>query len=434
MTAVIGILNKTGVALAADSAVTISDGKGRKIYNTAYKIFTLSKFHPISVMIYNSASLMGIPWEVLIKEYRKELGQKEFDTVSDYQKDFIKYLKSRIDLIPIEDQQTQLTVFVSWFFKERLLELILKDNSEELNKLSRKKQFLLIAQKLIEKINEYELHYKNEFNNKKLLEFRNYTLTEFKKINQSIINSSFQKFFGKTDLKSTHKSKLTRIIYYIISSPIFYGSISGLVFTGYGKKQIYPACVSLQVGEVFNNRIRYALDKDKPRRIGENASAMILPFAQRDVIDTILTGIDQDLESTLYSSFASFLSKFTKKIAGMVEPVDKNLSEKIESIDVESLMNDFADDFLSIKEERHIMPLMSSIETLSKEDLADLAESLVYLTYLKRRMSFSEESVGGPIDVAIITKGDGLVWIKRKHYFDLNLNQDFVVKYLNTYK
>ena len=74
---------------------------------------------------------------------------------------------------------------------------------------------------------------------------------------------------------------------------------------------------------------------------------------------------------------------------------------------------------------------MSSIASLSKEDLAELAESLVYLTYLKRRMSFSEESVGGPIDVAIITKGDGFVWLKRKHYFDKELNHDFIHRYLN---
>ena len=74
---------------------------------------------------------------------------------------------------------------------------------------------------------------------------------------------------------------------------------------------------------------------------------------------------------------------------------------------------------------------MASVASLSKEDLAELAESLIYLTYLKRRMSGSEESVGGPIDVAIITKGDGFIWIKRKHYFDIKLNQDFTLKYLN---
>jgi hypothetical protein len=36
-----------------------------------------------------------------------------------------------------------------------------------------------------------------------------------------------------------------------------------------------------------------------------------------------------------------------------------------------------------------------------------------------------DETVGGPIDVAVISKGDGFVWIKRKHYFERDLNPHF---------
>lgn len=39
--------------------------------------------------------------------------------------------------------------------------------------------------------------------------------------------------------------------------------------------------------------------------------------------------------------------------------------------------------------------------------------------------------VGGPIDVAVISKGDGLIWIKRKHYFDRDLNQHFFSNYFS---
>ena len=56
MTAVIGILNKNGMTMAADSAVTVTGGNSKKIYNTANKIFTLSKFHPVGIMIYSSSS------------------------------------------------------------------------------------------------------------------------------------------------------------------------------------------------------------------------------------------------------------------------------------------------------------------------------------------------------------------------------------------
>ena len=83
-----------------------------------------------------------------------------------------------------------------------------------------------------------------------------------------------------------------------------------------------------------------------------------------------------------------------------------------------------------IRWEKHIGPIVDSIGTLSKEDMAEMAESLINLTYLKRRASFDEESVGGPVDVAIITKGDGFVWVKRKHYFKPELNLNYISKIL----
>jgi hypothetical protein len=44
MTAEVAILNKIGVALAADSIVTITTANGDKTYNTANKLFALSKY------------------------------------------------------------------------------------------------------------------------------------------------------------------------------------------------------------------------------------------------------------------------------------------------------------------------------------------------------------------------------------------------------
>ena len=48
-------MNKKGIALAADSAVTIGDSK---IYNTANKLFSLSKINPVGIMIYGNAAFM----------------------------------------------------------------------------------------------------------------------------------------------------------------------------------------------------------------------------------------------------------------------------------------------------------------------------------------------------------------------------------------
>lgn len=92
MTTEIGILNKIGVALAADSAVTIGNDK---IYNSAEKLFALSKYHPVGIMIYGNAELRGVPWETIIKMYRDDLGRKQFDSLEDYGYDFISFIENK---------------------------------------------------------------------------------------------------------------------------------------------------------------------------------------------------------------------------------------------------------------------------------------------------------------------------------------------------
>ena len=91
MTAEIAILNKYAVALAADSAVTISAGsKEEKIFDSGDKLFELSNANPIGIMIYNGMDFVDVPLPVLIKKFRSTRGQ--FNTVRDAAYEFLQYL------------------------------------------------------------------------------------------------------------------------------------------------------------------------------------------------------------------------------------------------------------------------------------------------------------------------------------------------------
>ena len=95
MTAELIVMNKNGLALVADSAISVSSGgKTTKVYNTANKLFALSKYHPIGVMIYGSAEIMGLPWEVVIKRYRETLRVRSFQSIDGYIDNFFDYLKN----------------------------------------------------------------------------------------------------------------------------------------------------------------------------------------------------------------------------------------------------------------------------------------------------------------------------------------------------
>ena len=78
---------------------------------------------------------------------------------------------------------------------------------------------------------------------------------------------------------------------------------------------------------------------------------------------------------------------------------------------------------------RYSSPVVEVAARLPKRELAATAESLVNLTVFKQRMAPGTETAGGPVDVAVISKGDGLVWVKRKHYFRTEANPQFLANY-----
>lgn len=96
MSAGICIMNKNAIALAADSAVTV--GNHLAIHNSANKLFNVSRVAPIGVIIYANATFMNIPFELILKQYKKQLADNTFSTLQEYVKDFFQYLIQNVDL------------------------------------------------------------------------------------------------------------------------------------------------------------------------------------------------------------------------------------------------------------------------------------------------------------------------------------------------
>lgn len=90
----------------------------------------------------------------------------------------------------------------------------------------------------------------------------------------------------------------------------------------------------------------------------------------------------------------------------------------------ERIVSDFVG-FIDTLKCKNSEPILKSIMSLPKDELANLSESLINITSLKVKVQDNLETVGGDVDVAIITKGDGFVWTKRKHYFKESLNPQF---------
>lgn len=60
------------------------------------------------------------------------------------------------------------------------------------------------------------------------------------------------------------------------------------------------------------------------------------------------------------------------------------------------------------------------------QDAIDFAEFLAYSAVMFSRFAPGSPGVGGPIEIAAITKHEGFKWVKRKHYFNSELNLDIL--------
>jgi hypothetical protein len=59
------------------------------------------------------------------------------------------------------------------------------------------------------------------------------------------------------------------------------------------------------------------------------------------------------------------------------------------------------------------------------QDAIDLAEFFVDIAVKFSRFVPGAPTVGGPIEIAAITKHEGFKWVRRKHYFSIKLNRGY---------
>ena len=410
MTAIVAVLNKHAVAIAADSAVTMGDT--HKVVNRANKIFTLSKYHPVAVMTYSNAAFMGVPWDIIIKEYRRKLANSSFNTVKEYAEDFIKFIHKRNFFCEKETQLTCLKIELKSFVDMCLNDISRQKGIEKMDVDTEDlRQFLC---KCKEKLSQC----------KKCPEFKKYPYAKFKKQFYTIVGE-----FSKENNLSLSED-LCEAFFHYLSAQFNLRMFTGLVFVGYGENEIYPSLHQMNVALAVDGHLRYYFGEIV--NISDNLAASISPFAQTDVTDTILRGINPAFQQIINDIVGGYLASFSGQIANILDKDDTTLeiaSAIRQEFNIKESTEALVKRINDAIYQSYTKPLIDTVISLDKEDMANMAESFISLTSLVRRMQPGEETVGGPVDVAVISKGDGFVWINRKHYFKPELNAAFFQNY-----
>lgn len=429
MTSEICVMNRMSVVLAADSASTVSyyenGERHQRYFKGANKVFQLSDLHPVGLMIYGNAEIMGVPWELVIKAFRKHLSDSSFDSVQGYAKAFEQFLNDSHQFFPALAREENFinsiaieTALSCRGFNEQLENDDTFDEAGHIQFLEGRVDSLAFTNGL-----------DNDFVNEILDE------APLKILQKIRADDEFPYLENRTD-----ETLLKLITLHIrLKAKQLPESSTGLVFAGFGNESIYPEVFAAKNTGFIADRLVMA--DEQAIQISQDNNSYISGFAQSSMADTFIIGFDAQAYSTIQeiqrSSLPDMLAPFVAELGGAVERTASGnvLKDSVGQIKVDEdgfeklareVLHPVGSQILDESRQKHGAPLERVISMLPVEEMAELAATMVDLQSLKEKVTRPSETVGGPVDVAIITKNEGLVWKKRKHFFDIDLNQRYL--------
>jgi hypothetical protein len=416
MTALVAVMNKQAVALSADSAGTVPmPGRDHHKIYAVNKVFALSKSEPVGIMICGENQFLGLPWESIIKRFRRADVARKYPSIDEWRDSLLTFLKSLIptltyavrDRLAIHRYLAILDNVISTLVKKAPGDTISQDLEDLLSLRSRN-------------IASYDV----------VTEMPDTLLDDFIARNQTSIESQENRILTSYGQTPFELAELRRsLLLGLLTRRFPLEGSSQFVIAGFGTDDWFPSVRSAYVDGVANEHVRFW--KGAESTITNDLGADIVQFAQGDMVQTLLRGIHPKIRETLNTELMELSRRFPDHIATLLKQSLPD-SAALEAV-MKAIRETAAGAVATISKQldqqssrEHTLPILSSIQHLGKVELAQLAESLITTTSLKYRMAFdAQESVGGPVDVAVVSRDEGFIWIRRKHYFDIDLNPTF---------
>ncbi|NNU15174.1 hypothetical protein HK107_02395 [Parvularcula sp. ZS-1/3] len=424
MTSEVVLMNRSAVAMAADSAVTISGTNYLKTYQSVDKLFPLVDGQPIGVMIYNNAELMSTPWETIISLYRDQNRGRSLDTLEAHARDFINFLSDNPELFPPDHQDTE-------FFKHVavVLSIVADDFDYQLHQLKQSKAgrlrehvsavFGYVVEELygdlvgnLDGTSRGRLDVFPEGTEEQLM--RRYG-AEIDELIGSLIQS-LKNEFPMLSVPSDIVQKLREIAVMSVTQDAFYEHYTGVVFAGFGRAEKFPSMRSYLTSTVVLGKLKNRMDRAQD--MTADGGPVIAPFAQDRMIRTFLTGMDANLRMFLFGETLKLSSHLVTDVIGRAPGLnDQQRAQLLSDYSEGSLGTALRAFFQSIDQFQyavHTAPILRAVSVLPKKELGETAASLIKLNSFQQKVMNSVETVGGPISLATISRNEGMVMGKEK--------------------
>jgi hypothetical protein len=245
------------------------------------------------------------------------------------------------------------------------------------------------------------------------------------------VNKVFAELFGDMSLGTEGMEALHELAHLLVAKDEYPPECtSGVVIAGFGELEHFPGMQAFSFGGIYEGKIKYKLVQD--RSVTSAQPSHVVPFAQTEMVETFLSGMSPQFEKQLWTNVVALIQAMPGLVVNeiaVLKPEEKAaLVEQLKPATLKAAQH-VAQSLLKYRDEQHLQPILQAITHSPKDQLAHVAQSLVNLNSFQKRMSMKPETVGGPVDVAVISKGDGFIWIDRKHYFKAELNPHFFRNY-----
>jgi hypothetical protein len=413
MTSEIAVMNQRAVALAADSAVTLIDGGTVVVRNDTRKLFNLADGHPIGVMFFGVADIMGHPWDHLIDHYQKKVRPKPFAHTRDYARSFIGMLDNLPDFFPREKQKDEYRRLLASVFRYVFhLAQYLKETAPELADAADSQ---VLADAIGRVWRDYQFREDGSPRGDLACFPQGFAATVAKDYGP-IANEIISYGFGSFGISAEAMQRLKEISVFAVVKDLFLEDVTGMVFAGYGTEERYPVVVTCFLSAIVGGIVKRT--EASVDAIDTEIRSKIRVFADSEVTNAFIRGIDFNLERRIYGTVRMLLHGLVDQVIGAFGDSDPAKREAVRQQFQGQLVPQYFEALRGMmgeyQQSAFINPVLRVLEIAAKAELAETAKELVSLNVFKKRIMAQKQTVGGAIDVAVISRENGFQWWTRQ--------------------
>lgn len=398
MTAQIVVMNGYGIAIASDSALSLGS---IRTFETAEKIYPLKLPHRLAVLHCGSVNFGGIPFPVLIADWKRQLADKALRDADAYAENFLDWLEHHTEWFSDVRHENQFMRFVEARVS-RIEEMIIEYREAD--------EFLDVCERLTTWTAECEeAGFWEGIDPDDILKFSKTVITD---INELIEAS--------TEAKEILLANIDLFINYlavcyaskVLVSQDFIPNAT-LVFAGYGDNEILPGYVSVDIAGVLKDKVGFSKGDSDTLSTDQSYLFGIFMPAQKDAMELFLRGVDWDNQKAVISRINEHFASISERIT----EINDGENPELDSF-METSLAEFEDKLYEAtretSEKNYLKDLRSSLVSLPLASLANVAKALVEIQGLRQTTAAQFNSVGGPTDVAIIETLEGFTWVQHK--------------------